>query len=125
MISETFLLVEEIRPGAPEVDDLRTSISIFLQPRTFKAVKGVAYAFAATHDALVLVITKRTFVTNAYERCGTHIAVAYRTFAIAFVAEAPYRYTRLFTAHDKIAAEVNIRAVGGRLLGLRMVTRHV
>lgn len=41
MIPEILLLVEQIRPRASQIDNLRTAIPILLQPRTLKAVKRV------------------------------------------------------------------------------------
>ena len=41
MIPEILLLVEQIGSRAPQIDDLRTTISILFQSRTLKAVKGV------------------------------------------------------------------------------------
>ena len=41
MIPEILFLVEEIRPRAAQVDNLRTPIPILLQPRTFETVESV------------------------------------------------------------------------------------
>jgi len=41
MIPEILLLVEQIRPRATQIYDLRTTVPVFLQPRAFEAVEGV------------------------------------------------------------------------------------
>lgn len=41
VIPKILLLVEQIRPRTPQVDNLRTSIPILLQPRTFETVESV------------------------------------------------------------------------------------
>lgn len=41
MVSEVLLLVEEIRPRAAEIYNLRTAIAVFLEPRAFEAVESI------------------------------------------------------------------------------------
>ena len=41
MVPEIFLLVEEIRPRAAQVDDLRTPITVLFEPGALEAVKCV------------------------------------------------------------------------------------
>ena len=86
VISEILLLVEEVRPRRSEVDNLGASIAIFFEPRTLKAVEGVADSFAAANDTLVLIIPERALVTDPNKGGGSDIAIADRTFAITLVA---------------------------------------
>jgi hypothetical protein len=58
---------------------------------------------ATTNHTLVLVVSKRTFVAYAYERCWSDVAIANRALAVTFVAQTSYGYTWLFPAHHQIA----------------------
>lgn len=102
MIPKTLLLVKQIRPRAPQIDNFRTPIPILLQPRTLKAIERIADPLATTHDALILVITKGTLVANADEGGGTHVGVADGAFAVAFVAKSADGNAGLFAAHDEV-----------------------
>ena len=116
MISEVLLLVKQVRPRRAEVDNLRTSVTILFQPRTLKAVECVADAFAATDNALVLVVSEGALVTDAGESGGSHVGVADRTFTVAFVAQSSERNAGLLAAHDEIgvmAGHVCSRMRGG------------
>lgn len=114
MIPKILLLVEQIRPTAPEVDNLRTPVPILLQPRALEAVKGVADALAAAHDALVLVVAEAALVADAHQRRRAHVRVADGTLAVALVAEAADRDTGLLAAHYEIGV---VAGHGGRELG--------
>ena len=65
--------------------------------------EGPTY-LATAHYTLVLVIAKGTLVAYSNKRCRPNVTIADRTFAITLVAESSYRYARLLTAHDQIAA---------------------
>ena len=54
MIPEILLLVKQIGPRASQIDDLRTTIPIFFQPRALKAVKRVRDPLEAKTSAHVL-----------------------------------------------------------------------
>ena len=49
MIPKVLLLVKQIRPGTPQIDNLRTPIPILLQPRTLEAVESVRNALFQEH----------------------------------------------------------------------------
>lgn len=99
MIPKILLLVEQIRPRAAQVDDLRTPIPILLQPRTFEAIEGIADALAATHDTLVLVVAEGALVADARQGRGPHVRVADGAFAVTLVAEPADVDAGQFTAH--------------------------
>jgi hypothetical protein len=99
MIPKILLLIKQIRPATPQVDNLRTPIPILLEPRALKAVERIRDALAATHDALVLVVAEGAFVADAGERCGAHVGVADGAFAVAFVAETADGDAGLLAAH--------------------------
>ena len=99
MIPKILLLVEQVRPRTPQVDDLRASIPILLQPRALEAVECIAYPLAAADDAFVLVVAEAALVADAHQGCGPHVAVADGAFAVAFVAEAANCYARLLATH--------------------------
>lgn len=46
MVPKVLLLVEQIRPRTAQVDNLRTPISILLQPRAFETVESVRDALS-------------------------------------------------------------------------------
>jgi hypothetical protein len=103
MIPEAFLLIKQIRPRAPQINNLRTPIPILLEPRTLKTIKRVADALAPADDTFVLVVSERTLVAYADERGRPHVRVADGAFAVAFVAQAADGDTGLFAAHYEIA----------------------
>jgi hypothetical protein len=73
MISKILFLVKQVRPRAAQIDNLRTPIAVLLKARALEAVEGVRDAFAAAHDALVLVVAEGALVADARERRGTHV----------------------------------------------------
>jgi len=101
-ISEILFLIKQICPRRSQIDNLGTPIPILLQPRTLKAVKGVTYALAATHNALVLIVAKGALVADARECCWADVRVAGGTFAVAFFAQACDVDAGLFAAHDEV-----------------------
>jgi hypothetical protein len=103
MISKILLLVKQVRPRAAQIDNLRTPVAVLLQARALKAVEGVGDAFAAAHDALVLVVAEGALVADARERRGAHVGVAHGAFAVAFVAQAADGDAGLLSAHDEVA----------------------
>lgn len=86
MIPKTLFLIKQIRPRAPQIDNLRTPVAILLQPCTLEAVKRVGNALAAADDALVLVVAEGALVAYAHEGGRAHVRVAHRTLAVALVA---------------------------------------
>jgi len=82
MIPKILLLIKQIRPTAPQINNLRAPIPILLQPR---ALEGA-------------------FVADADEGGGADVGVTDGAFAVAFVAEAADGYAGLFAAHDEVAA---------------------
>jgi hypothetical protein len=73
MISKVLLLVEQIRPTAPQIDNFGTPIAVFLEACAFEAVKGVGNTFATAYDALVLVVAEGAFVADAGEGGWAHV----------------------------------------------------
>ena len=65
MIPKILLLIKQIRPTTPQINNLRTPIPILLQPRALEAIKSVADAFAAAYNAFVLVVAERALVADA------------------------------------------------------------
>lgn len=103
VIPEILLLIKQIRPTTPQINNLRTPIAVLLEPRALKAVKRIADALATAHDALVLVVAEGALVADA-RQCGrAHVGVAHGAFAVAFVAETADGYTALFAAHYEVA----------------------
>ena len=103
MIPKILLLVKQIRPTAPQINNLRTPIPILFESCTLEAIKRIRDPLTTTDDAFVLVVSKRTFVADADECGGADVAVADGAFAVAFVAEAAHGYAGLFAAHDEIS----------------------
>jgi len=103
MIPKTLLLIKQIGPRAPQIDNLGTPIAVLLKARALEAVEGVADALAAADYAFVLVVPEAALVADAHERGGPHVAVADGAFAVALVAQAPDGDAGLFAAHDEVA----------------------
>lgn len=102
MIPVILLLIKQICPAAPQVDNLWAPVPILLKPGTLKAIEGITDPLPTTHDTFVLVVAEAAFVADAHERCGTHIRVTDGAFAVAFVAEAAHGDARCFAAHYEI-----------------------
>lgn len=113
VIPVILLLVEQIRPAASQIDNLRTSIPVLLKPCTFEAVEGIADPLSSAHDAFVLVVAEAALVADAHKGCRTHVGVTDRAFAIAFVAETTHRDAGRFAAHYEIGV------VAGHIEGRR------
>lgn len=113
LISEILFLVKQIGTGRTQVDDLRASVPILLKPRTFETVEGVTDPFAAADNALVLIVAKGTFITDSCEGSRSDVGIAYRAFAIAFVAEAPKGDAWCFAAHNEIGVMARHGVAGG------------
>lgn len=96
------LLVEQIRPRASQIDNLRAAISILFESCTLKTVKGVGYSFSSADNTFVLVVAEGTFVADANEGCGTDVGIADGTFAVTFVAETAERDARGLAAHSQV-----------------------
>ena len=58
-------MVEQVRSGTSEVDDLGAAMAVLLQARTFEAVEGIGNDFTTADDTLVLVVSKGTLVAYA------------------------------------------------------------
>ena len=99
MIPKTLLLVKQICPGTPQIDNLGTAIPILFETGTLKTVKSITDPFAAAHDTLVLVVAEGTFIADSDQSGGADVGVADGTFAVAFVADAADRDARLFPTH--------------------------
>lgn len=99
MIPKILLLIKQIRPRTPQINNLRTPIPILLQPRTLKAIERIRDPLATAHSAFILVIAKGAFVADPDEGGGTDVGVADGAFAVAFVAETTYADAGLFAAH--------------------------
>jgi hypothetical protein len=120
MIPKILLLIKQIRPATPQIDNLRTPIPILLQPRTLETIESVRDAFPTAHDALVLVVAEAALVADAREGRGAHVRVAHGAFAVAFVAQAADGDAGLLPAHYEIAGRGLVGVcleVGGETYG--------
>lgn len=54
MIPEILLLIKQICPRAPQIDNLRTTVPVLFQPRTLKAVKRVRNPLQTQKSAYIL-----------------------------------------------------------------------
>ncbi len=73
MIPKVLLLVEQICPRTPQIDNLRTPVSIFLQSGTFEAVEGVRDPLPAADHTLVLIVSERAFIADSGEGGWAHV----------------------------------------------------
>lgn len=120
MIPVILLLVEQICPTAPQIDNLRTPISILLKPGTLKAIECIANPLPAAYNAFVLIVAEATFVADAHQCCGTNVRIAHWALAVAFVTEAAHGYAWCFAAHYEIGVVAGHIVVDG-LIGRRLL----
>lgn len=92
-----------IRPRTAQVDNLGAPVAVLLEARALEAVEGVRDAFAAAHDALVLVVAEAALVADAHQRRRAHVGIAHGALAVALVAEPPDRNAGLLAAHYEVA----------------------
>ena len=95
-------LVEEIRLGAAEIDDLRASIAILLLLRALLAVVGIRDTSTTADDAAALEGAVVALVADANQGAGPHVRVADHALAVAFLAEPTDGDAGLLAAHDEI-----------------------
>lgn len=95
-------LIEQISFGTPEVDNLRTAISVFLLLRALLAVIGVGDAETSANHAPALVGAVVTLVANSHQGTRSHIGIANHTLPVAFLAQAADGNPRLLPAHNQI-----------------------
>ena len=100
MIPEVLLLVKQICPTTSQIDNFRTPIPIFFQPCTFEAVERITDTFATADDTFILVIAERAFVADPNKGGRSHIGIANRAFAVAFVAETTDGDSGSLATHD-------------------------
>lgn len=99
LIPKILLLVKQIRSRTSQINNLRTSIPILLQPRTLETIESITDPFSAAHDTFVLVVSKGTFVADSNKSCWTDVGIAYGTFTVAFVAESTDGYAGDLATH--------------------------
>ena len=99
VIPEILLLVEQIRPAAPEIDNLRTPVPVLFQSGALEAIECVADALAAADDTFVLIVAERALVADAHKRGGPDVRVTDGAFAVAFVAQTADGDAGLLAAH--------------------------
>jgi hypothetical protein len=70
----------------------------------------VSSYLATADEAFVLVVAKGAFVADADEGCGADVTVAYRTLAVAFIAETTDGNACRLAAHDQITVSLLVYA---------------
>ena len=94
--------IKQICLWTPQIDDLRTTIPIFLLYGTFLAIVCIRHPGTTTNYTTSLVRPVITFITYSYQRAWTYIRITNNTFPIIFFAESTNCNTRLFTTEDEI-----------------------
>ena len=82
-----------------------SSTFFFLSSSFLLIAEGYPTYLSAADDAFVLVVAKGALVADANQSRRSHVAVANRTLAVAFVAEAADGDACRLAAHDQIAAD--------------------
>lgn len=100
--TELLPLVEKVRFGAAEVDNLRAAISVFLHLAAFLAVVRVRDPSSTADHAAALIAPVVALIANTHERMWPNVAVANRALSVALLAEAPYCNAWLLAAHNQI-----------------------
>jgi len=86
MVAEILLLVKQVCSRTSKIDNFRTTVTVFLEAGTLKAVERVRDALATTHYTLILIVSEGAFVTDSHKSSRSDVAIAYGAFAVAFVA---------------------------------------
>jgi hypothetical protein len=102
LVSETFLLIKQIRPAASQIYNLWTSVTILFQACASEAEKSIGYAFVSADDAFIGKVSKGAFIADFDKSGGAYIGVANRAFTVTIVAEATDGDAGLLATHDKV-----------------------
>lgn len=97
-----FSFIEQIRLGAPEIYNLRATVSIFLLDRAFLAVVSVRDSGSAADHATALVRAVIALVAYSHQGAGSHVRIADHAFPVAFLAQSSDGDSRLFSAKYQI-----------------------
>jgi len=65
--------VEEVRSACSQIDNLWTAVSVFFQPRTFRAVVRVGDTWRTADDTAPSVSAEITFITNPNESFRSNV----------------------------------------------------
>ena len=101
---ESILLtfIEEIRLSTPKVDNLGTTISVFLLLRTLFAVVSIRDPNPSAYSTPALERPVVAFVANTHQSAGTHVRITNHAFPVAFLTQSSDGNAGLFPAHDQI-----------------------
>ena len=103
LLKTVFLaLIEEVRLGAAQVDNLWATITIFLHLCAFSAIKRIRNTSTTANNTTASVRSIIAFVANANKHCGPHKAVTDHTLALAFFAQPPDGDPRLLATEDQV-----------------------
>jgi len=103
--------VEQIGLGTAQIDDLRTSVAIFLLNGALFAIIRIRNSLASTNHTTALVASIVAFVTNSNKEAWTDIGIANDALSITFCAQAANGDAGLFSAHDQIWMMLRHRGV--------------
>lgn len=97
-----FLLIPQIAPTRPQVDNLGAPIPIPFRHCALVAIIRVRDPVVAADDALACKVAKAALVANVDQGCGPHVRVADGTLVLALLAEAANGRAGLFHAVDEV-----------------------
>jgi hypothetical protein len=98
-LSQSLLLIKQIRPRTPQINNLRTAIPVPLQPRTICTVVCITYPNTTTDDAFSSRVAKSAFVADVDEGRWADVRVADWASGVVSFAEAAYADACLAAAH--------------------------
>lgn len=87
MIPKTLFLVEQICPRTSQIYNLGAPVAVLLQTRALEAIKGITYTLSTTNNTLVLIVSKRAFITDPDQGGRANVRVAHGAFTVALVAK--------------------------------------
>lgn len=96
------LLIKLINSDWAEIDDLRTTVTVFFLLYALPAVVGIRDSRSVADETAVLVRAVVALVTDSYQHHRTDIGVTDDALVVAFLAQSSDWYAGLLTAHYQI-----------------------
>lgn len=81
-------LIEQVRFGGSQVNNLWTAVSVLFLDRALLAVVGIRDTGSSTDDTSSLIRSVVAFIADPDQGTRTHVRVADDTLAVAFFAQA-------------------------------------
>ena len=100
--SQSFPLVEQVRPTSAKIDDLGTPVPILFQPCALGTIVSITYTRATADDTSSTVCAKIALIAYPNQGLRSDVRIANRTLSITFLAHARDRDPRLFSTLNQV-----------------------